>query len=49
VQVVNNKSFRFTKFLEEGSYGNEVRELQRFLNEAGYDAGKVDGVFGAKV
>ena len=26
-----------------------MRELQKFLNGAGYDAGNVDGVFGAKV
>lgn len=41
--------FHFTQFLSEGSSGNEVRELQKFLNGAGYDAGNVDGVFGAKV
>ncbi len=42
-------SFRFTQFLEQGSYGQEVRELQRLLNSKGYDVGKVDGVFGSKV
>ncbi|MFA6077066.1 MAG: peptidoglycan-binding domain-containing protein [Candidatus Paceibacterota bacterium] len=47
--VSNAGSFHFTQFLEEGSYGNEVRELQKFLNGAGYDAGNVDGNFGAKV
>lgn len=42
-------SFNFTQFLEEGSYGNEVRELQKFLNGAGYDSGIIDGIFGPKV
>ncbi|MFA6515437.1 MAG: peptidoglycan-binding domain-containing protein [Candidatus Paceibacterota bacterium] len=47
--VLGAESFKFTQFLEEGSYGNEVRELQKFLNGAGYDAGNVDGIFGPKV
>ncbi len=42
------KSFYFTRFLEEGSSGNEVMELQKSLNKAGYDAGNADGKFGLK-
>jgi len=34
--------------LKEGSKGIAVRGLQRRLNEAGYDAGEIDGLFGAK-
>jgi len=47
--VVGAESFHFTQFLEEGSYGNEVMELQKLLNKAGYNAGNVDGIFGPKV
>lgn len=47
--VLGAESFKFTQFLEEGSYGNEVRELQKFLSGAGYDAGNTDGIFGTKV
>jgi len=47
--VLGTESFHFTQFLEEGSRGNEVRELQKSLNARGYDAGNVDGIFGAKV
>ncbi|MFA5791905.1 MAG: peptidoglycan-binding protein [Candidatus Paceibacterota bacterium] len=46
--VLSAKSFNFTQFLSEGSYGNEVMELQKFLNSAGYDSGTVDGKFGFK-
>ena len=46
--VVGTESFYFIQFLEEGSYGSEVMELQKFLNGAGYDAGKLDGKFGLK-
>ncbi len=42
------KKFRFTKFLEQGSYGNEVRELQKFLSNAGYYGGAIDSNFGSK-
>ena len=34
--------------LKEGSKGIAVRGLQRRLNEAGYDAGEIDGLFGAQ-
>ncbi|MBU1043640.1 MAG: DUF4214 domain-containing protein, partial [Candidatus Omnitrophica bacterium] len=47
--VLGVETFHFTQFLDEGTSGNEVRELQKFLNTAGYNAGNVDGVFGAKV
>lgn len=40
--------FYFTQLLRKGSGGNEVVELQKFLNDAGYNAGTVDGKFGAK-
>ena len=34
--------------LSMGSRGDDVRALQRRLNDLGYDCGSVDGVFGAK-
>ncbi len=34
--------------LSKGSRGDDVRALQRRLNDLGYDCGSVDGVFGAK-
>jgi hypothetical protein len=40
--------FTFTKYLKKGSSGNEVIELQTFLNAAGYDCGTPDGRFGSK-
>ena len=42
------EKFNFTQFLSEGSYGNEVTELQKVLSAAGYDVGNVDGKFGSK-
>ena len=48
-QVPSVEKFHFTQFLEQGSYGNEVKELQKFLNNSGYDVGNVDSVFGPKV
>ena len=47
-KVLGAESFNFTQPLQNGSSGNEVMELQKFLNGAGYDAGAVDGKFGAK-
>src|SRR5699024_3096406 len=35
-----------TQTLRRGSRGPQVVELQRRLNELGYNAGKVDGIFG---
>ncbi|WP_029006975.1 peptidoglycan-binding domain-containing protein [Azospirillum halopraeferens] len=36
-----------TELLRRGAKGNEVREVQAFLNAEGYQAGAEDGVFGA--
>ena len=47
-QVLGAEKFNFTLFLKEGSQGNEVTELQKFSNEAGYDCGTLDGLFGPK-
>ena len=44
--VLGIQSFYFTQWLQRGSYGNEVIELQKFLNTAGYDSGTADGKFG---
>ncbi len=45
--AVNNSSFKFTQFLEQGSYGVEVQELQKVLAKAGYYTGAIDSVFGS--
>jgi hypothetical protein len=47
--VLGAESFHFTQFLSEGSQGNEVKELQKYLNDRGYGAGNVDGNFGSQV
>ncbi|MFZ2150127.1 MAG: peptidoglycan-binding domain-containing protein [Minisyncoccia bacterium] len=47
-QVFGAETFAFTERLQRGSEGNEVIELQKFLVEAGYDVGSVDGKFGLK-
>jgi len=47
-KVLGAEAFNFTQFLSQGSKGNEVKELQKFLNEAGYNSGIIDGVFGQK-
>jgi hypothetical protein len=47
--VLGAESYTFTLKLQMGSTGNEVVELQKFLNNAGYDVGATDGIFGAKV
>lgn len=47
-QVLGAQSFHFTLTLKKGSKGNEVTELQKFLNNAGYNVGTPDGQFGAK-
>jgi lysozyme len=36
------------RILVRGSEGDDVKELQRRLNDIGYDGGKVDGSFGKK-
>ena len=46
--VLGTGPFYFTQFLEQGSSGVEVVELQKLLNGAGYNAGNVDGKFGLK-
>ncbi len=48
-EVLSAMSFHFTISLQKGMKGNEVMELQKFLNAAGYDCGVADGSFGAKV
>jgi peptidoglycan hydrolase-like protein with peptidoglycan-binding domain len=40
--------FTFTLKIQRGSSGNEVLELQKFLNNAGYPCGTPDGKFGVK-
>ncbi len=32
--------------LEKGAEGEKVKELQQWLNDHGYNAGKEDGIFG---
>jgi hypothetical protein len=46
--VLGAEAFHFTQWLDFGSSGNEVMELQKFLNNAGYDIGMADGQFGSK-
>ncbi|MFA6301063.1 MAG: peptidoglycan-binding protein [Candidatus Paceibacterota bacterium] len=46
-EVLGAESFSFTQLLKKGSIGNEVTELQKFLNAAGYSVGTADGKFGA--
>lgn len=36
----------FMRIMKNGMRGEDVRELQRMLNELGYDCGKADGCFG---
>ncbi len=38
-----------TSTLNRGSFGDQVKALQQYLNGLGYDVGKVDSVFGPKV
>ena len=47
-QVLGAEKFIFTKLMRNGSKGNEVMELQKFLNNAGYNCGTADGKFGPK-
>ncbi len=47
-QVLGAEKFVFTLRLARNSQGNEVMELQKFLNKAGYDCGIADGKFGPK-
>lgn len=36
------------RLLRRGSRGNDVKELQKTLNQKGYNAGNVDGIFGKR-
>lgn len=45
-QVLGAEKYNFTLLLKTGSRGTEVEELQKFLNDLGFDCGKVDGIFG---
>ena len=45
-RVLGAEKFNFTRLLRLGSYGNEVTELQKLLNTAGYNVGTTDGNFG---
>ena len=47
-KVLGASAFRFTKLLKFGSSGNEVMELQKYLNTAGYNVGTPNGLFGPK-
>jgi hypothetical protein len=47
-RVLGAEKFLFSLFLRQGSRGNEVMELQKFLNDKGHDAGIVDGKFGPR-
>jgi len=47
--VLGAETFQFSLKLQEGSTGNEVTELQNFLNAAGYNVGVADGIFGSNV
>ena len=47
-EVLGAAKYNFTKLIKIGSKGDEVMELQKFLNAAGYDCGTPDGVFGMK-
>ena len=47
-QVLGTEKFSFVLLLKKGSLGNEVKELQKFLNANGYNCGIADGNFGIK-
>jgi hypothetical protein len=47
-EVLGAQSFHFSLDLKKGATGDEVTQLQNFLNKAGYNIGKADGKFGAK-
>ncbi|MDR3519945.1 MAG: cadherin-like beta sandwich domain-containing protein, partial [Candidatus Pacebacteria bacterium] len=48
-QIFSTQAYHFTLTLRKDSKGNEVTELQNFLNAAGYNCGTADGIFGNKV
>lgn len=41
--------YKYNQTLKQNSRGEKVLELQEYLNKKGYDVGKMDGIFGAKV
>ena len=41
-------TFTLGRILKKGSRGNDVANLQRVLNNQGYNAGTADGIFGSK-
>jgi hypothetical protein len=45
-QVLGATTYNFTLLLEIGDTGNEVKELQQYLQSHGFSAGPVDGIFG---
>jgi peptidoglycan hydrolase-like protein with peptidoglycan-binding domain len=47
-KVLGAQVFNFTKLIKQGSKGNEVIELQKFLTALGYNLGTADGKFGLK-
>lgn len=47
-QVLGAEKFTFTLFLKNNLRGNDVIELQKFLNAAGHDSGIIDGKFGPR-
>jgi hypothetical protein len=44
--VLGANTFKFSQKMKNGSRGNEVIELQKFLNAKGYNCGNADGIFG---
>jgi hypothetical protein len=44
--VLGVNKFQFTQKMKVGSEGNEVMELQKFLNASGFPCGIADGKFG---
>ncbi len=47
-QVLGASKFFFTENMHIGSRGNEVTQLQIFLNARGFNCGEVDGTYGMK-
>jgi peptidoglycan hydrolase-like protein with peptidoglycan-binding domain len=48
-QAIDPDWFKFPgDFLQEGSKGDAVKQVQQGLNNKGFNAGTVDGIFGAK-
>lgn len=45
-KVLGAEKYNFTLNLGYGSIGEEVKELQKFLNEKGFESGKEDSIFG---